>query len=171
MTIQIKPHWWQPALRSFGGTRVGTRINRTLLPRLDRLVLRLSGGRNTATAWIAGLPMIMLTTTGAKSGKARTTPLIGIPDGRKIVLIASNWGQKKHPAWYFNLRAHPEVQVTVKGEMRPYSAREATPKERERYWRRAIQLYPGYASYREWCGDRVIPIMVLSPSQDAQEAG
>ena len=170
MTIEIKRRWWHSLLRSYGATRVGTRINRTLLLRLDRLVIQLSGGRATATAWVAGLPMIMLTTTGAKSGKARTTPLIGIPDGRKIIVIASNWGQKKHPAWYINLRAHPEAEVTVKGETRPYMAREATPKERERYWRRAVQLYPGYASYKEWCGDRVIPIMVLSPSQEARKA-
>ena len=67
--------------------------------RVDGATLRLSRGRTTASALLSGLPIIQLTTIGARSGRPRTVPLVGIPDGDRLILIASNWGQTKHPAW------------------------------------------------------------------------
>jgi deazaflavin-dependent oxidoreductase (nitroreductase family) len=165
MSLHIRSRWWHPMIKSIASTRVGTWLNRYALPPLDRMMMRLSGGRTNATGLVAGLPVIMLTTTGAKSGKQRTTPLIALPDGRKLALIATNWGQKRNPAWYHNLRANPQASVTVGGETKFYVAREATPKEYDKYWRWAVRVYPGYENYKEWCGDREIPILVLSPAE------
>lgn len=148
--------------KSVASTRFGTWLNRHALPSLDRLVMRASGGKTNATALLTGLPVILLTTTGAKSGKPRTTPLIAIPDGRRLALIATNWGQKRNPAWVYNLRAHPHATVTHDGKTLAVVARDATPKEYEKYWRWAVRLYPGYENYLEWSEGRSIPILVLT---------
>lgn len=127
---------------------------------LDRAVLRLSGGRTTAAAMASGLPVIGLTTTGARSGQPRTVPLVGIPDGHRLILIASNWGQAKNPAWYYNLKAKPQATVTLRGHTEEYQAREVVGEERETCWRRAVAIYPGYRHYAARTG-RVIPVVVL----------
>ena len=77
------------------------------LPRIDRGMFRLSRGRTTFSAWISGLPIIMLTTTGARSGQPRTLPVLALPEGDRLVLIASNFGLPSNPGWYHNLRAQP----------------------------------------------------------------
>jgi deazaflavin-dependent oxidoreductase (nitroreductase family) len=127
---------------------------------VDRATLRLSGGRTTASALLSGLPIIELTTTGAKSGRPRTVPLVGIPDGDRLILIASNWGQAKHPAWYYNVRANPSVTVTRDGVARAYVAREVHGEERAACWARALALYPGYRGYAARAG-RGIPVVVV----------
>ena len=76
-----------------------------VLHHLDRLIYRLTRGRHTLSSRVSGLPVVMLTTTGAKTGQQRTSPVLGVPDGEDLVVIASNWGQRHHPAWYHNLRA------------------------------------------------------------------
>src|SRR5512147_2125192 len=86
-----------------------------ILPHLDRPVLRLTRGQRSPTSLLAGLPVVIVTTIGAKSGEPRSLPLVAIPEGENVILIASNFGQKHHPAWYYNLRAHPEVQLTCEG--------------------------------------------------------
>src|SRR5947209_1572003 len=80
-------------------------------PHLDRPIHRLTRGRHTMGSLLSGLPVVMLTTTGARSGKPRTVPILGIPVQGGVAVIASNWGQQHHPSWYHNLRAHPEAQV------------------------------------------------------------
>jgi deazaflavin-dependent oxidoreductase (nitroreductase family) len=135
------------------------------LHHLDRFVLRLTGGRYTAASLLTGLPVVTLTTVGARSGKLRTHPLLGIVDGEDVVLIASNFGRSRHPAWYFNLRANPECTVTVRGETKSYVAREVTGAEREKYWRMAVELYPGYDAYQQRTGGRRIPVLVLTPKR------
>lgn len=127
---------------------------------LDRTVIRMSDGRTTAAALFTGLPMISLTTTGAKSGQARTVPLVGIPDGERLILIASNWGQDKHPAWYHNIRANPRVTVSHNGRSEEFTAREVAGEEREACWRQAVALYPGYGDYAVRTR-RAIPVIVL----------
>ena len=129
---------------------------------VDGAALRLSGGRTTASALFSGLPIIQLTTIGAKSGQPRTVPLVGIPDGDRLILIASNWGQTKHPAWYHNVRANPIVIVTRDGQARAYKAREVTGEERAACWARAVALYPGYRGYAARAG-RGIPVVVVEP--------
>jgi deazaflavin-dependent oxidoreductase (nitroreductase family) len=135
-----------------------------VLHRADALALRLSGGKLT-TAQITGLPIIELTTTGAKTGKQRTLPLTGLSDGEKYALIASNFGQDHHPSWYFNLKANPECIVTKDGHTGIYIAREADPAENKYYYDMAISYYIGYAAYKERASHREIPVMVLEPKQ------
>jgi len=108
-------------------------------------------------------PAVLLTTVGAKSGQPRPIPLLYVTDGENIVLIASNGGSPRHPAWYYNLRAHPEVQLLVNGRTATYTAHEATGAERARLWRKAVDLYAGYETYQQRTRGRQIPVMVLTP--------
>jgi deazaflavin-dependent oxidoreductase (nitroreductase family) len=94
----------------------------------------------------------MLTMTGAKTGQRRTSPVLGVPDGDNLVVVASNYGQRHHPAWYHNLRAHPEATVTVGGACRRVRAHEAVGEERERLWQRDMTVYPGRAAYERRTG-------------------
>jgi deazaflavin-dependent oxidoreductase (nitroreductase family) len=133
------------------------------LHHIDRAVYRLSGGRATFASWVAGLPIVMLTTTGAKSGRRRTLPLVALPDGDNLVVIASNYGQHGNPAWYYNLRANPTATVAFEGVTREMRARELAGEERERHYSRGIEIYPGWTAYRERAAHRQIPVVELSP--------
>lgn len=145
-------------------SRYGSKLASRLLPRLDRAVLRLSGNRFTVSSAMSHVPVVMLTTTGAKSGQPRTVPLLAFPDGEKVALIASSFGNTKHPAWYLNLRANPRALLTFHGQpARPYIAREVSGAERELHWQRAARAYPGYNAYRERAGGREIPVLLLEP--------
>jgi deazaflavin-dependent oxidoreductase (nitroreductase family) len=128
---------------------------------IDRFLMSLTNSRYSVAGLLAGVPVITLTTTGAKSGRPRTVPLLGIPDGEKMILIASNWGQGRHPAWYYNIRANHAVQVGVNGRTIDYVAHEAKGEERQGYWQTAVQVYPGYAAYKKWTDGREIPVIVL----------
>lgn len=132
--------------------------------RIDRLAMRASGGRATIGGYLSGLPIITLVTTGAKSGLPRSVPLVGIPDGPRLILIASNWGQDRHPAWYYNVKANPNVMVTRAGKTRNLIARELSGDEREAGWARAVTLYPGYRGYMARAKGRVIPVIALEPT-------
>jgi deazaflavin-dependent oxidoreductase (nitroreductase family) len=104
-------------------------------------------------------------TIGAKSGRPRTVPLLGIPDQEKIILIASNWGQNRHPGWYYNVRANPDVRVESEGRELFYTAREVEGAERQGCWETAVQHYPGYEAYKRWTNGREIPVIVLAPKR------
>ena len=112
---------------------------------------------------MTGLPVVMLTTVGVRSKRPRTLPLLGLPDGERTVVIASNYGQRRHPAWYLNLRADPEATITAGGVSRRVVAREAEGDERERLWRLGLAVYPGWAGYERRASNRRIPVMMLSP--------
>lgn len=134
------------------------------LHRVDKLVFRFTDGKRTFSSLFTGLPVIMLTTTGAKSGKVRTVPVLGLPDGEKLVAFASGYGENaKRPAWYYNLHADPEARVSVEGVARPILAYEAEGEERDRLWRKGLEIYPGFAGYQQRTGEQRIPVMVLSP--------
>lgn len=138
---------------------------RHIAPPLDRAVLRLTGGRQTMTGLLTGLPTVTLTTMGARSGKRRTIVLVGLPAGSDVILIASNWGQNHHPAWYHNLCANPQALLAIAGEPpRPYIAREAVGAERQQFWELAVNAYSGYARYARHAAPRKIPVLVLSPA-------
>jgi len=109
-----------------------------------------------------GAPMVILHTTGAKSGKERVTPLVYQADGDNVVIFASKGGAPEHPAWYHNLVAHPDVVTEVGTDTTPRRARVATDQERERLWSRQKELMPGFADY-EARTTRVIPVVVLEP--------
>jgi deazaflavin-dependent oxidoreductase (nitroreductase family) len=148
---------------AFASSRVGGWVFAPTLHLVDRFVFRVSNGRAFATSALTRLPIVMLTTTGAKTGAPRTVPLVGIRDGDKVVLIASNYGNTRHPAWYHNLCAHPEATLSLDGVTKTYTARQAEPPEYDRYWDRAVALYVGYAAYKSRTRGRIIPIMVLTP--------
>ncbi|GAB1816659.1 hypothetical protein MUNTM_57030 [Mycobacterium sp. MUNTM1] len=105
--------------------------------------------------------MVMLTTTGAKSGERRTVAVYGIPHPDGVGLIASNFGGAKHPAWYHNLKANPEATVTVGRDTWNTTARLATPDERDEIWAKGVALYPGWRKYEVRVGDRHIEAFVL----------
>ena len=115
--------------------------------------------------------MITLTTTGARTGVSRTMPVLGMPGGDRFVVIASSWGRERHPAWYYNLRAHPQATVSTKGRSRAHLAREADGEEREMYWRRAVEIYPGFLAYERTASNRRIGVFVLEPVSAGQPSG
>lgn len=120
-------------------------------------VYRLSGGRVGAS--FAGMRFLLLRTTGARSGRLRTTPLLYIADGADVVVVASNGGQARHPGWFANLRRTPEVELVVGTEAWRARARIADPAERARLWPRVNEAYP-YQSYQDNTS-REIPVVVL----------
>jgi deazaflavin-dependent oxidoreductase (nitroreductase family) len=128
-------------------------------PRLDPPLLRLTGGRVSS---VYPVPIMLLTTTGAKSGLPRTLPLLYVTDGEHLILIASNYGKTSHPAWYRNLVANPGVEVLAGRQSGTYTATEITdPAERDRAWDLALDMYAGYGDYEGRAGDRTIPLIRL----------
>lgn len=134
------------------------------LHHVDRVLYTLTRGRATFTSWLTGLPVVMLTTTGARSGQPRTLPVLGIPVDGRLIVIASNYGQDRNPAWYYNLRAQPKASIIFEGTRRDVVARELGGEEREHWYARGMDIYPGWASYRERAAHRQIPVIELSPS-------
>jgi deazaflavin-dependent oxidoreductase (nitroreductase family) len=128
----------------------------------DRLVYRLTRGRATFVSLVTGLPIVMLTTIGAKSGQRRTLPLVALPAGDRLVIIASNYGQRGNPSWYYNLRANPRATIAFEGVTREVVARELEGEERDREYERGIGIYPGWTQYRERANRR-IPVIELAP--------
>jgi deazaflavin-dependent oxidoreductase (nitroreductase family) len=151
-------------VQKFASSQPGAWFGSHVLHHIDRAVYRLSGERVTLTSYIAGLPMVVVTTTGARSGQPRTIPLVAISDGtdlNRIALIASNWGQDHHPGWYHNLKANPLAKCTIHGITGLYRAHEASDGEYAHYWQQASETYLGYSLYQKRVGPRRIPIMVL----------
>jgi deazaflavin-dependent oxidoreductase (nitroreductase family) len=152
----------QRALRWTAKGRFGGWVTLNVANRVDPLLMRASRG---LVKMPSGIPTVLLTHTGAKSGRQRTTPLAYISDGPNVVLIASQTGKAKHPAWFHNLRANPDVELWSGGRGGAYRAREAEGEERERLWRLATKLYPGYDDYqrRADAAGRRIPVVVCGP--------
>ena len=134
------------------------------LHHIDRAVYRLSRGRATFTSWVTDLPVVMLMTTGARSGARRALPVLGIPVADRIVVIASNYGQRTNPSWYHNLKAHPEASVLFDGVSREVIARELAGEERQRWYERGIGIYPGWRHYEKRAAPRQIPVVELRPA-------
>jgi deazaflavin-dependent oxidoreductase (nitroreductase family) len=149
-------------MRSFVSTRVGVAIFRPTAHHLDRLVTKLTGGRTSLTGIAAGVPAVILTTTGAKSGEPRTVAVFGIPRPDGLGLIASNFGGAKHPAWYYNLKANPQATVSLGRDTWHATARLATARERDEIWAKGVEIYPGWRKYETRAGDRHIEAFVLS---------
>ena len=167
----------QGLMRRVIATRPAAWLLARTIHHIDRAVLRLSGGRTTAAALFSGLPILAVTTTGARSGRPRTVPLVAVPDGERLILIASNWGQSRPPGWYYNMKANPEVRVADGGSPiggdpaggdpagdgppgRLYVAREVVGEERAACWAKAVAVYPGYEAYARRAG-REIGVVVL----------
>jgi deazaflavin-dependent oxidoreductase (nitroreductase family) len=119
-----------------------------------------SGG--TQGIEMKGKPVILLTTVGAKSGKLRKTPLMRVAHDGEYAVVASLGGAPKNPVWYYNIAAHPRVELqdgTVHGD---FDAREVFGDEKALWWRRAVEVWPDYADYQRNT-DREIPVFVLTP--------
>ena len=110
--------------------------------------------------WLEGSPVLLLTTTGRKSGEERTTPLIYGRSGDDVLIVASNGGNAKHPPWYLNLEADPEVGVQIKADKFRARARTATAEEKPAMWQEMVGHWPHYDRYQEMT-DREIPVVVL----------
>jgi deazaflavin-dependent oxidoreductase (nitroreductase family) len=130
---------------------------------IDRVVHRVTGGRTTASAWLADTEIAMLTTTGARTGRPRTLPVLCLRDGADVILIASNFGRARHPAWYHNLRANPRATIVSAGISREVVARELSGPDREHGYQRGEEVFPAFTRYRRWAGDREIPVLRLEP--------
>lgn len=151
-------------MRRFASTTVGVALLRPTAHHLDRLIAKATGGRSSFAEVATGIPVVMLTTTGAKSGEPRTVAVYGIPHPDGVALIASNFGGTKHPAWYHNLKANPEATVTIGRDSWHAAARLATVRERDEIWAKGVELYPGWRKYEVRAGDRHIEAFVLAPS-------
>jgi deazaflavin-dependent oxidoreductase (nitroreductase family) len=134
---------------------------------LNTLVFRASGGR-IGGKFMRGAPVCLLTTTGARSGTRRTTPLLYLDDGDAVVIVASLGGMSHSPAWYFNLLKHPDCEVEIPGGggVRKLRARRASDAEKAALWPRLVAMYPDYADYQARTS-RNIPVMILTPRESA----
>lgn len=120
-----------------------------------------SGGAEGMT--IVGLPVILLTTVGNKTGKLRKTPLMRVEHNGEYALVASLAGAPKHPVWYYNVVASPHVELQDGTVTKDYIAREVFGEEKAIWWERAVAAYPPYADYQSKT-TRQIPVFVLTPS-------
>lgn len=152
----------QKLIQQLAASRGGSWILLRVLPPIDRLVFRLSGNKHTLVGLLAGLPTLLLISTGAKSGKSRTTPLVGIPRQAGYIIIGSNFGQIHHPAWVYNLRARPNARIVRDGQTDNYLAREIHAEEREECWQEAVSYYAGYDAYKTRA-NREIAVFILEP--------
>ncbi|ANC32550.1 Putative nitroreductase [Isoptericola dokdonensis DS-3] len=117
-----------------------------------------SGGTENNT--MRGKPVVILTTLGAKSGKVRKTPLMRVEHDGVYAVVASLGGAPQHPVWYYNVVAHPQVELQDGGEKHEYTAREVTGDEKALWWERSVAAWPDYAEYQKKT-DREIPVFVL----------
>ena len=125
-----------------------------------QLIEEFRADRDKGGGAMKGRPLLLLTTTGAKSGQLRTKPMMFIPDGDRLLVIASNAGAAIHPDWYRNLVAHPEVTVEVGNETFKADATVTEGPERQRLWNRVVELYPFFADHQAKTS-RQIPVIVL----------
>jgi deazaflavin-dependent oxidoreductase (nitroreductase family) len=129
---------------------------------IDKRLIPATNGRLSIAFGL--LPILVMENRGAKSGELRRTPLLYATDGDDIVLIASSGGAPRHPAWYHNVKANPDVKLFLRGRTGQYTARIAEGPERDRLWQIATTLNPGYDIYRRRASNRQIPVVALSPS-------
>lgn len=121
-----------------------------------------SGGMQGTTLWDMGLPVVILTTRGAKSGKVRKIPLMRVEHDGRYAAVASKGGFPRHPVWCFNVKSDPHVELQDGSVRQDMTAREIAGDEKAEWWARAVAAYPPYAQYQENT-DRVIPVFVLEP--------
>ena len=154
----------QRAVRRFASSGPGSWVFARVAHRLDKPLYRATDGRHTVASLIAGLPILMLTTTGAKSGQLRTVPVVGLPTDDGVAVIASNYGQEKQPAWFHNLRKNPDAEVGMDERTWKVHAVEVEGERRDRIWQEALRVYPGYSTYEKRAAHRKIHVFVLEPA-------
>lgn len=158
---QVGSNLMQRSLQRMGATRPGTAIFSKVMAPLDRGVYKLSKGRATAGRVFGNLPVVVLTTTGARSGQQRSTPLNAIPLAEDLALIGSNYGSGRAPAWAHNLVANPHATIAYNGAVDDVVASRIEGAEYEDAFAAAIRIYAGYAMYRTKATNE-IPVFLLT---------
>jgi F420H(2)-dependent quinone reductase len=138
------------------------------MARLNIAAYRATGGRvggtwRVGSAFRKGVPICLLTTKGRKTGRPRTQPLLYMPDGERVIIVASQGGLPKDPLWYLNLCADPRVTVQIRRDVRRMRARTASPDERAELWPRLVAVYADFDKYQSWT-DREIPVVICDPA-------
>ena len=150
------------ALRTLGRRRWFAAAGRRFGAPLDRMLLRASGGRLASTAGV--VPTMLLSTTGRRTGRTRTTPVMYVPDGERFVVSSENFGQQRPAAWPLNLAADPRATVQVGGRTVACRARRLDDAEADRYWPRLVEAWPAHEAYRARSGAR--HMFVLDPVRE-----
>lgn len=159
---EVRPDPPTPLVRA-GARLMGTAPARWFLRRvgwrIDRAVINLTDGRVSMSLV---MPEVLLTRTGAKSGKQRSTPLTYFSDAGRVIVIASNYGGDRHPAWFHNVKAKPRVTLCARGYRGTFIGEEATGAERDRLFELAKQFVPNYVDYEKRAGKRRIPVVAFT---------
>ncbi len=160
-----RPSGWREVLLRLAATKAGSVIHRVLVAPIDAPLMRLTRGR--VNSGVGAFPLVVLRTTGAKSGVPRDVPLGYFTDGDDVILIASNYGQIKHPGWYHNLLANPECELLADGRSGRFVARPAQGSDRDRLFALAEDYYSGYTTYAaNTDGIRTIQVMRVTPATE-----
>lgn len=160
--ITQQKSWFYRSAEKAVSSRMGGWLFVNVAPIIDRPLIKLTKGRLST---VPGQPVGLVGMTGAKSGLPRPTPLVCIPDGDNWILVASNGGSTKNPAWIYNLKAYPKVTLTIQGTQSEFVARQVFNEERERCWLKATDLNAGYNAYSARSG-RQIPVFLLEPTEN-----
>jgi deazaflavin-dependent oxidoreductase (nitroreductase family) len=164
MARKIKPNAFQKFLHRFIMLRVVTVFFADKTHIIDGAILKLTKGKHSLSE-VLGWNIIQVNTIGAKTGKPHPIVLLALIDGEKIGVIASNFGRKPYPGWYYNLVKNPIVDVQLNGHSAKYMAREIHGEEYEKYWQMAVDSYAGYQKYKERASHRRIPLLLLEPAK------
>jgi deazaflavin-dependent oxidoreductase (nitroreductase family) len=136
-------------------------IGKRIFPRTDLAVQRATHGRLSLTGTV-GMPLLLLTTTGRRSGRPRVTPLIYAEDGDGFLVVGSNWGQRDHPAWALNLRATPEAELEIHGRRANVTACLLEDPERADAWKRLVRIWPQFDTYAARATERELLVFRLT---------
>jgi deazaflavin-dependent oxidoreductase (nitroreductase family) len=160
---QVSPSRFKKALTAFALTKTGTWYSSQVGARIDPWLVRATRGRLDSA--FGQIPIVVVTVRGARSGIERKVPLLYFSDADDVVLIASSYGKAKFPAWYYNIKANPDVRLEAMGRAGSYVAREVNGEDRDRLFELAKLVYSGYNEYDQRTkGIRRIPVMRLSPA-------
>ena len=158
-----EPNAAQRLSQRVASTRPGAwTLQKTLYP-FDKALFRRTDGRTTFASLIAGLPVVILATTGAKTGRTRETPLVAVPLDGGLAVIGSNYGQPNTPGWVFNLDADPAATLSYRGSTIAVTARRLDDADADRVFGQAAHMYGGYEKYRDRA-ERTIKVFALDPA-------
>ena len=159
-----KPNTFQKFLHRFVMLRLVTAFFADKTHIIDGAIFKLTKGKHSLSEYL-GWNIVQVTTIGSKTGKPHRIVLVGLIDGEKIAVIASNFGRKPYPGWYYNLVKNPICDVQLNGVSEKYVAREIHEEEYEKYWQMAVDSYAGYQKYKERASHRRIPLLLLEPTK------
>ena len=148
------------AVQKMAGSKAFMRVGPKVVPHVDRFLHKVSGGKFISSGGL--LPSLVLTTTGAKTGQKRTTPLATKPEGDGWIVVGSNFGRDSHPAWTANLMKNPDAEVSFKGKTTAVHAHLMTAEEKQEAWPRLVKFWPNYDVYTERSG-RDLRVFRLDP--------